>query len=117
MGIRLQDLASTDFSDVIAHPRKRLTVTHPGQFLVDEFMQPHGLSANALANALHVPANRITSILKGHRAVTADTALRLGRYFGTTPELWLNLQKDYELRAARTTSEDEIASLIEPLAA
>ena len=87
MGIRMQDLASTDFADVIAHPRKRLTVTHPGQFLLDEFMQPHGLSANALATALHVPANRITSILKGQRAVTADTALRLGRYFGTTPEL------------------------------
>jgi addiction module HigA family antidote len=117
MGIRMQDLASTDFSDVIARPRKRLTVTHPGQFLLDEFMEPHGLSANALATALHVPANRVTAILKGQRAVTADTALRLGRYFGTTPELWLNLQKDYELRAARATSEDEIASLIEPLAA
>jgi len=100
MGIRMQDLASTDFSDVIARPRKRLTVTHPGQFLLDEFMEPHGLSANALATALHVPANRITAILKGQRAVTADTALRLGRYFGTTPELWLNLQKDYEPRAA-----------------
>ena len=79
MGIRMQDLASTDFSDVIARPRKRLTVTHPGQFLQNEFMEPHGLSANALATALHVPANRITAILKGQRAVTADTALRLGR--------------------------------------
>ena len=117
MSIRLQDLASTDFSDVIARPRKRLTITHPGQFLLAEFMRPHSLSANAFANALHVPANRITAILKGQRAVTADTALRLGRYFGTTPELWLNLQKDYELRAARATSEEEIASLIEPLAA
>ena len=117
MSIRMQDLASTDFSDVIARPRKRLTLTYPGQFLQEEFMTPHRLSANALATALHVPANRITSILKGQRAVTADTALGLGRYFGTTPELWLNLQKDYELRAARATSQDEIALLIEPLAA
>lgn len=117
MSVRMQDLASTDFSDVIARPRKRLIVTHPGQFLLDEFMEPHGLSANALSTAIHVPANRITAILKGQRAVTADTALRLGRYFGTTPELWLNLQKDYELRAARATLENEIASLIEPLAA
>src|SRR3970040_836830 len=78
MGIRMQDLASTDFSDVIARPRKRLTVTHPGQFLLDEFMEPHGLSANALATALHVPANRITAILKGQRAVgpTVDKARR-----------------------------------------
>ena len=117
MGIRTQDLASTDFSDVIARPRKRLTVKHPGLFLLTEFMQPHDLSANALANALHVPPNRITAILKGQRAVTADTALRLGRYFGTSPELWLNLQKDYELRAARAALEDDIALLIAPLAA
>ena len=117
MGIRMQDFASTDFSDVIARPRRRLTVTHPGQFLLDEFMAPHGLSANALATVLRVPANRITAILKGQRAVTADTALRLGRYFGTTPELWLHLQKDYELRAARATSESEITGSIEPLAA
>ena len=117
MSIRMQDLASIDFSDVIVRPRKRLAVTHPGQFLLDEFMKPHGLSVNALATALHVPANRVTAILKGQRVVTADTALRLGRYFGTTPDLWLNLQKDYELRAARATSESENTGSIEPLAA
>ena len=80
-------------------------------------MEPHGLSANALATSLHVPANRIGAIIKGQCAITADTALRLARYFGTTPVLWLNLQKDYELRAARAASETEIVSLIEPLAA
>lgn len=117
MSIRIQDLAGTDFSDVIARPRKRLANTHPGRFLLTEFMQPHALSANALAAALHVPANRIGAIVNGRRAITADTALRLARYFGTTPELWLNLQKDYELRAARAALETEIVSLIEPLAA
>ena len=102
---------------MIARPRKRLVNTHPGRFLLTEFMEPHALSANALATVLHVPANRIGAIVKGQRAITADTALRLARFFGTTPELWLNLQKDYELRAARMVSENEIAASIEPLAA
>lgn len=59
-----------------------------------------GLSANALANALHVPANRITGILSATRGITADTALRLAHYFGTTPHFWLNLQRNYDLRRA-----------------
>ena len=63
---------------------------HPGEILAEE-MEELGLSANALAGALAVPTNRITAILKGQRGVTADTALRLSRYFGTTPPLWLNL--------------------------
>jgi len=117
MTIRVKDLANTDFSAVIARPRKRLAITHPGKFLQAEFMAPHELSANALANALRVPANRITAILKGQRAITADTALRLARYFGTTAELWINLQKDYELRMTRDKSAAEIAKSIEPMAA
>jgi len=117
MSIRMQDFAATDFSDVVARPRKRLRNTHPGQFLLIEFMEPHALSANALATALHVPANRIGAIIKGQRAITADTALRLGRYFGTSAELWLNLQQDFDLRAARAALKTEIAASIEPLAA
>jgi addiction module HigA family antidote len=117
MTIHVKDLASTDFSAVIARPRKRLAITHPGKFLETEFMAPHELSANALANALHVPANRISAILKGQRAITADTALRLARYFGTTAELWINLQKDYELRMTRDQSAAKIDKLIEPMAA
>ena len=68
--------------------------THPGEILREEFMIPLGLSANALARALNVPPNRITAIIAAEnpRAVTPDTALRLARYFGTTPQLWLNLQ-------------------------
>lgn len=73
--------------------------THPGEVLREEFMTPLGLSANALALALRVPATRIGDILRAEkpRAVTADTAIRLARYFGTTPEFWLDLQAAYDL--------------------
>ncbi len=76
--------------------------THPGEVLREEFMQPLGLTANALALALRVPATRVGDILRAEkpRAVTADTAIRLGRYFGTTPEFWLNLQAAYDLSIA-----------------
>jgi addiction module HigA family antidote len=117
MTIRHDQLSKTNFADVLARPRKRLAITHPGQFLLTEFLEPHELKANALANALHVPANRITAILKGQRGITADTALRLARYFGTTPDLWLNMQKDYELRLAKDEAKAEIDSLVRPMAA
>ncbi|HEY1258545.1 MAG TPA: HigA family addiction module antitoxin [Stellaceae bacterium] len=76
--------------------------THLGEVLREEFMRPLGLSANALALALRVPATRIGDILRPEkpRAVTADTAIRLARYFGTTPEFWLNLQAGYDLSLA-----------------
>ncbi|HTV87437.1 MAG TPA: HigA family addiction module antitoxin [Stellaceae bacterium] len=78
--------------------------THPGEVLREEFMTPLGLSANAVALALRVPATRIGDILHGERAATADTAMRLARYFGTTPEFWLSLQAAYDLsRAPRRT--------------
>ena len=76
----------------------------PGEILMEEFMRPLGLSINALARALSVPANRISGIVNGNRAISADTALRLGKYFGTSPEIWLDLQSDYELRVARQTT-------------
>jgi addiction module HigA family antidote len=75
----------------------------PGEILMEEFMRPLELSINALARALAVPPNRIGAIVNGTRAITADTALRLGKYFGTSPEVWLDLQSDYELRMARRT--------------
>jgi antitoxin HigA-1 len=73
--------------------------THPGEVLREEFMQPLGLSANALALALRVPATRIGDIIRQEkpRAVTADTAIRLGRYFGTSAEFWVNLQSAHDL--------------------
>lgn len=81
------------------------TPIHPGEILADE-LEFTSLSANQLAKAIHVPANRVTQIVNGQRAVTADTALRLGRFFGTGPELWLNLQKIYELDKARMGIKD-----------
>ena len=86
---------------------------HPGEIL-DEELQELGMSANALAAALGVPTNRITAILKGQRGITADTALRLSRYLGTTPQLWLNLQQTYELRTTEIESGKDIAERVRP---
>ena len=72
------------------------------------------MSANALAKELGVPTNRITAILGGRRGITADTALRLSRYFGTSPQLWLNLQKTFELRVAEIESGDDIMERVQP---
>lgn len=85
-----------------------LPLITPGEFLSEEFLEPLGLSANALALALRVPANRIQAIVNGQRAITADTALRLGQYFGTTPEFWINLQSIYELDKARREKLEQI---------
>jgi addiction module HigA family antidote len=74
---------------------------HPGEFLLEDFMKPLGLSANALALALRVPVTRISEIIREKRGITTDTALRLSRYFGTTPDFWLNMQKSYELSTAK----------------
>jgi addiction module HigA family antidote len=86
---------------------------HPGEVLRDE-LDELGMSANAFAEALDVPANRISAILKGQRGVTADTALRLSRYLGTTPQVWLNLQTAFELRVAELESGKDIAKRIKP---
>ena len=82
--------------------RNGMKPLHPGEILRGE-LDELGLSANALSKALGVPVNRVTMILNGQRGVSADTALRLARYFGTTPQLWLNLQKTWELRQAEMT--------------
>jgi len=91
---------------------------HPGEILKDELIEV-GMSANAFAQALHVPANRITAILNGSRSITADTALRISRFFGTTPEFWLNLQTAYDLKVARQTVgnriEQEVRSFLTPV--
>jgi antitoxin HigA-1 len=89
---------------------------HPGEILGDE-LQEMGMSAASLSRILHVPTNRITQILKGQRAITADTALRLAQWLGTSPEFWLNLQKSYELRLAEQEMGDNIRSSIMPMAA
>ena len=83
---------------------KQLEPIPPGAVLLEEFMRPLDVSINALARALDVPPNRISGIVNGKRAISADTALRLGKYFGVPAETWLNLQSDYDLRLARRST-------------
>ena len=93
--------------------RNGMRPVHPGEVLRDE-IDALDMSANALAQELGVPPNRVTAILHGQRGVTADTALRLSRYLGTTPEFWLNLQKTFELRIAERELGESIAKRIKP---
>jgi len=93
----------------------KLPPIHPGEILREEFMKPHGLSQNALARALNVPPRRVNEIVLEKRGITADTALRLARYFGTTAELWTTLQADYDLRLARYQRERKIDREVRPL--
>ena len=80
--------------------------THPGEILNEEYLLPLGLSARRLAEAIGVPANRISDIVRERRGLTADTAIRLGRYFGTDPRFWLNMQQGYELSKAQAETVD-----------
>lgn len=81
-------------------PDQRGVPIHPGEFLREDFLVPLGLSANALALALRVPVTRISEIVRERRGITADTALRLARYFGTTPDFWMKMQMSYDLALA-----------------
>ena len=94
--------------------RNGMMPVHPGEILREE-METLDLSANALSKMLNVPVNRITLILNGQRGISADTALRLAIFFGTTPNLWMNLQKTWELRRAEIEKSDEIAKQVTPL--
>ncbi len=96
---------------------KRLDPIPPGEILLEEFMQPNGLSQNRLARDIDVNPARINDIVHGRSAITASIALRLGKYFGTTPELWLNLQSDYELRQARAKDWSKVERRVRILAA
>ena len=89
----------------------KLAPIHPGEILREEFMKPRDLSQNALARALNVPPRRINEIVLEKRGITADTALRLARFFGTSAEFWLNLQSLYEIRLAQQKSGKSIKSL------
>ena len=90
---------------------------HPGEVLREEFLEPLGLSAHALAIALRVPAPRVNDLVRERRSITPDTALRLARYFGTTPEFWINLQARYDLDAAKGAMGRRIEREIRPWAA
>jgi antitoxin HigA-1 len=97
--------------------RPNRVTTHPGEVLSEEFLKPLGLSINALALALRVPATRIGAIVKGERSVTADTALRLARFFGTSAEFWINLQAMHDLTKAKMQSGPAIERDVQPRAA
>jgi addiction module HigA family antidote len=94
---------------------RKLKPVHPGEVLREEFMEPLGLSMNRLALDLHVPITRISEIVHERRAVTADTALRLGRFFGTSPEFWLNLQARHDLEIARDKKQAKVEREVRPI--
>lgn len=104
--------SSTSTREKKANEESLLPLITPGEFLAEEFLDPLGLSANAPALALRVPATRIQAIVNGQRAITADTALRLGQYFGTTAEFWVNLQSIYELDKAKREKLAEILAQV-----
>ena len=108
------DRRRTDFSDVASGP---LAPVHPGEVLRDELLTPMALSVYRLARTLKVSRPRLNDIVLGRRGVTVDTALRLGCYFGTTPEFWINLQTRYDLDVAERTVRRDIEREIEPHAA
>jgi addiction module HigA family antidote len=89
---------------------------HPGEILVEDYIKPMGVSVRAVAIALHVPYSRLSEITKGERGVSADTALRLERYFGSEAQGWLNLQTAYDLRIAENAAGKSIAKEVTPLA-
>ncbi len=95
---------------------KKMAPLHPGEVLQEEFLKPLGLSQNKLALALHVPARRINEIVLGRRGISADTSLRLARYFDMSPQFWLGLQMDFELDMAEDASEERIKREIRPMA-
>ena len=116
MSIRREDLdrRAVDFSDIATE--RLLPPVHPGEILRDEFLRPLRLSVYRLARALKISRPRLNDIVLGRRGVTTDTALRLGRYFGTTPEFWINLQARHDLDVAARTVRLQIEREIEPYA-
>lgn len=90
---------------------------HPGEILREDYLEPLGLSVNALSKALKVPATRMNEIVRENRGVTADTALRLARYFDTSERFWLNLQTEYDLRKAQISKGSQVAEEVKPRAA
>jgi addiction module HigA family antidote len=117
MSIKREDVdkGKVDFSEV--RSGRRLSPIHPGAILRDEFLGPLGISVYQLAHALKAPRSRINDVVLGRRAITTDTALRLGRYFGTSPEFWINLQGRYDLDMANRTVRRKIEQEVTPRAA
>lgn len=116
MTIPIEDVLAgrVDFGDIVERGSERLPPVHPGEILAD-ILRDSGISAYAAGKALKVPLNRITAILSGERAVSADTALRLARLFGTSAEMWIRLQADYDLEIARARHGQAIAAEVRAL--
>ena len=101
----------------MATKQKLLKPIHPGEILLEEFMRPMDISINRLARDIAVPPGRVSAIVNGKRAITADTALRLGKYFGISPEVWMGLQADYDLRVAQRAIGAEVEKRVQRHAA
>ena len=99
----------------IRHDEMKLPPIPPGEILLEEFMQPLGLSQSRLARDLDIPQSRLSAIIRGERAITADTALRLAAYFGTSARFWLNLQAEYDLRRLEREQGESIRARVRPL--
>ena len=117
MSIKREDVDAgrVDFAEVTTG--KKLSPIHPGEILRDEFLEPMKISVYTLAQAIKVPRSRVNDIVLGRRGITVDTAFRLARYFGTTPELWINLQARYDLDVADRTLRRRIEREVRPRAA
>ena len=117
MTIKREDIDNrrVDLSDV--DTGRRLPPVHPGEVLRAEFLTPMEISVYGLAKAIKVSRPRLNDVVRGQRSITTDTALRLGRYFGTTPEFWINLQTRYDLDVAERTVRRKIEREVEPRAA
>lgn len=100
----MSNLSTTTETDVIEP-------IHPGEILMEDFIEGLGITQNKLAVAIGVPPRRINEIVHGKRGITADTAIRLARYFGTSEELWMNLQSNYELRLERRALREKVAAI------
>ena len=107
---------TTNLEDAGLEEGARTAPLHPGEMLREEFMKPLGLSSNALAMELRVPVTRISEIVRERRGITADTALRLARYFNMSPEFWMRLQMDFDLESASDAEETAIHEAIRPRA-
>jgi addiction module HigA family antidote len=111
------DVGSIDLSDVIDASIPAIAPTPPGVLLREEWLAPLGITPYRLAKDIGVPPNRVTAILAGDRTITADTALRLARYFGTDAQSWMNLQARFDLAVEQRAHGDEIAKAVRPRAA
>jgi addiction module HigA family antidote len=109
--------ATVDYGDLVDPDAEPVGPIHPGVILREEFLEPLGLSAYGLARAIGVPRNRISGIVRGERAITADTALRLARFFDMSPQFWLGLQMDHDLETARTALGPRLDEEVTPRAA